>query len=69
MSRPLEIAACRAACRWLATGDRRGTERLFACEGCGSEWVVSEPWTPVDLDGAAPEAVQEERAARRRGLG
>ena len=61
----LEIAACRRLCSWSATGQRRDGERLFACSGCGSEWVVSEPWTPVDHTGEVPAAVQTERAAGR----
>ena len=67
MGRPLEIAACSSECAWSATGERLGDEPLFACGGCGSEWVPSEPWTPVDWTGAVPEPVQrvrEERAGR-----
>jgi hypothetical protein len=42
-------------------------ERLFVCAGCGSEWVASEPWTPIDWTGAIPEPVQAARRARGRG--
>lgn len=66
MSRPLEIAACRKLCSWRPTGALLDGERLFACSGCGSEWVVSQGWTPVDHTGVVPEPVQEER---RRGRG
>lgn len=66
MSRPLQIAACRSVCSWHATGELLEDDRLFACAGCGSEWVASEPWTPIDATGSVPVAVQEER---RRGRG
>jgi hypothetical protein len=62
----LEIAACRRLCSWGPTERSLGGETLFACSGCGSEWVASEPWTPIDHTGVVPEAVQAER---RRGRG
>jgi hypothetical protein len=62
----LEIAACRRLCSWTGTGELLGGERLFRCAGCGSEWVSSEPWTPIDHTGEVPEPVQAER---RRGGG
>lgn len=69
-ARSLEIAACRSACAWAATGGLLDGEELFACAGCGSEWVPSEPWTPIDWTGSVPEAVQRARAARdKRGRG
>ena len=67
VTRPLEIAGCRQECSWAATGARLAGERLFACAGCGSEWVATEPWTPVDWTGVVPEAVQDERRTRGRG--
>ncbi len=67
MTRRLEISACRSLCSWQATGDTLDGERLFACDGCGSEWVVSEPWTPIDRTGTVPEPVQEARRTRGRG--
>ena len=68
MSRPLKIAACRSVCAWDPSGERLDGEPLFACSGCGSEWVPSEPWTPIDWTGQVPERVQ--RAVReRRGRG
>ncbi|MEO5711278.1 MAG: hypothetical protein ABIQ59_15830 [Nocardioidaceae bacterium] len=67
MTRPLEIAGCRQECGWQATGEYLADERLFACAGCGSEWVASEPWTPVDWAGGVPTPVQDERRARGRG--
>jgi hypothetical protein len=66
MVRPLEISACRSQCSWQDTGQELAGEQLFACAGCGSEWVASQPWTPVDHTGAVPEPVQE---VRRRGGG
>ncbi|CAN5614437.1 hypothetical protein BH10ACT10_BH10ACT10_22610 [soil metagenome] len=67
MTRPLEIAGCRQECSWQTTGEHLADERLFACAGCGSEWVASEPWTPFDWAGAVPVAVQDERRTRGRG--
>ena len=61
MSRPLEIAACRRLCSWHDTGELLDGEALFACEGCGSEWVPSQPWTPADWTGQVPDAVAEVR--------
>jgi hypothetical protein len=65
----LEIAACRSQCSWKETDATLDGERLFACAGCGSEWVASEPWTPIDWTGAVPEAVQAARQAGRRTRG
>ena len=67
VSRPLEIRACRAECAWAARDEMLDGLPLFACTGCGSEWVASEPWTPADRDGVVPEAVQRERGRRGRG--
>ncbi|MFZ5848715.1 hypothetical protein [Nocardioides pakistanensis] len=64
--RPLRIAACRRLCSWRAAGEELGGEALFRCDGCGSEWVASQPWTPIDHTGEVPPAVQAER---RRGRG
>jgi hypothetical protein len=66
MSRPLVISACRSLCEWYKTDKRIAAETVFACIGCGSEWVATEPWTPIDHEGFVPDAVQEER---RRGRG
>ena len=65
--RPLEIAGCRQLCSWDATGEELDGEPLFACGGCGSEWVPTEPWTPADWTGEVPEPVQAARRARGRG--
>jgi hypothetical protein len=67
VTRALEIAGCRALCAWHATGDRLDGEPLFACAGCGSEWVPSQGWTPVDHAGTVPAQVAEIRRARGRG--
>lgn len=37
---------------------------LFRCRGCGSEWVRSEPWAPVDANGARHPVLVEELARR-----
>ncbi|MDX6367496.1 MAG: hypothetical protein QOK30_2572 [Nocardioidaceae bacterium] len=37
---------------------------VFACTGCGSEWIRSELWTPVDADGNVPPEVTSELARR-----
>ena len=36
--------------------ERRG-EPLFACRGCGSQWVPSEHWTPREASGEIPAEV------------
>jgi hypothetical protein len=63
---PLAMAPCRTLCSWGPTGRLRGGLPLFACSGCGSEWVRSEPWKPADADGVVPDAVLAE-AARESG--
>ncbi len=67
VTRPLHIGACRSACHWLERDETRSGEPLFGCTGCGSEWVPSEPWTPVDWTGSVPESVQRARDLRGRG--
>ena len=64
MTRPLHIAGCRSLCSWQDSGERLDGEQLFACSGCGSEWVPSEAWTPVDYTGTVPDAVAEARRGR-----
>lgn len=58
---PLAINPCQSRCAWSATGEQRDAFNVFACMGCRSEWVASEPWTPADHDGAVPAAVLQER--------
>ena len=65
-TRPLQIWPCQSICVWKPTGetwsDPSGDDlRVFACAGCGSEWVRSEPWTPIDSGGSVPPAVAVER--------
>jgi hypothetical protein len=61
---------CQSICVWAVTGevwnDGTGPDlRVFACRGCGSEWVRTEPWTPIDQSGRVPAAVASERARSR----
>ncbi len=67
--RRLRVAGCRSECAWSASGGTLGGERLFACAGCGSEWVAGQAWTPVDWQGGIPDAVRAERAERGRPAG
>lgn len=69
MTRPLQIAACRSICGWRDTGHDLDGEPLFACSGCGSEWVPSQAWTPVDYTGEVPVLVAEVRAAEEAARG
>jgi hypothetical protein len=62
------VSACRRLCSWTGVEDTLDGEPLFACAGCGSEWVPSQQWTPIDWQGEVPQPVQEaRRAARGRG--
>ena len=67
VARPLVIAGCRRLCGWQETGRQLDGEPLFACSGCGSEWVPSQPWTPIDYEGVVPAPVAEARRTRGRG--
>jgi hypothetical protein len=40
---------------------------VFTCVGCGSEWLRSELWTPIDADGHVPREITAELARRRCG--
>jgi hypothetical protein len=51
MSIGLAAHPCRQMCRWRPTDDTWAGEPLFRCTSCASEWVPSQPWTPVDADG------------------
>ncbi|MDQ1634514.1 MAG: hypothetical protein QOJ32_1323 [Frankiaceae bacterium] len=63
----LTVRPCRSLCAWeparhARTCEVRGSLPLFRCRGCGSEWVRSEPWAPIDVDGGQhPVLVQELR--------
>ncbi len=62
MSR-LRSSPCRGTCQWATKSRRLDGLALFACSGCGSQWVRTEVWTPADCDGQVPAAVRAERAA------
>ena len=53
----LRISPCRTLCDWGPTRARLDGQPLFACTGCGSQWVPSEPWTPRQADGSVPAEV------------
>jgi hypothetical protein len=65
--RSLVISPCQNQCEWDVSDEILNHEQLFACSACGSEWIASEPWTPVDADGVVPALVQEARRTRGRG--
>ncbi|HWH29712.1 MAG TPA: hypothetical protein VNU26_12230 [Mycobacteriales bacterium] len=65
----LVVHACRSLCQWAPTGSTTGGLRLFACAGCGSEWVRTEPWSPRQADGSWPPGVREELASSGPGAG
>lgn len=56
---PLRIRSCLDLCSWNRTPVERRGEPMFACRGCGSQWVPSEPWTPRESSGAVPPEVLE----------
>ncbi|HJC30460.1 MAG TPA: hypothetical protein H9759_13870 [Candidatus Dietzia intestinipullorum] len=56
---PLRIRSCRDLCSWHRTPVERRGEPMFACRGCGSQWVPSEHWTPRESSGGIPPAVLE----------
>ncbi|MPZ93305.1 MAG: hypothetical protein GEU96_00035 [Propionibacteriales bacterium] len=56
----LAVHPCQTLCAWSGTGERRAGKRLFACSGCGSEWVVGQGWTPADADGTVAAEVRAE---------
>jgi hypothetical protein len=68
--RVLAAEPCQSVCVWTRTEesvvvDAAGDPAaVFACSGCGSEWLRSEPWTPIDADGHVPPEVNAERARR-----
>jgi hypothetical protein len=61
---PLAAHPCRQQCAWRGTGQERGAEPVFRCTSCGSEWVRSQPWAPVDADGTRDPALVAEIARR-----
>jgi hypothetical protein len=52
-------------CAWSTTNEYRDAERLFRCAGCTSEWVSSEPWTPIEADGTISSELAAERSRDR----
>lgn len=58
----LAIAPCRQLCDWVTVAPAYDVTML-ACAGCGSQWVPSQAWTPVQADGTMPAAVSALRAA------
>ena len=80
-ARTVESWPCQSVCVWAPTGetwrapggaepaDASGGQdlRVFACAACGSEWVRTEAWTPIDAHGVVPEAVLAERRIGTRG--
>lgn len=64
--RPLAQQPCRQLCDWSATGESIGELPVFACAGCGSEWIRSEGWTPRQWDGTQLAVIEAEAARRRR---
>ena len=53
----LRVRSCLDLCNWNKTPVERRGEPLFACRGCGSQWVPSEHWTPRDASGHIPPEV------------
>ena len=66
---PLTVSACRSLCDWARTPSSYEGLPLFACRGCGSQWVRSEPWAPRQADGSWPPGVREELSAGADGAG
>lgn len=60
----LAAHACRSLCSWHMTRKELGGLPVLACRGCGSQWVRSEPWTPIDHTGRIPDAVRDELKKR-----
>jgi hypothetical protein len=66
----LAVQPCRAVCEWRPAGRSVGPHPLHECRGCGSQWLATEGWTPVDADGTVPPTVLASRArARASGTG
>jgi hypothetical protein len=68
-TRVLAAEPCQSVCVWTRTGesvvDAAGdAAAVFACSGCGSEWLRSELWTPIDADGHVPPEITAELARR-----
>ncbi|MCW2665533.1 MAG: hypothetical protein JWN57_495 [Frankiales bacterium] len=57
---PLTVSPCQTLCDWRRTRACREGLPLFACTGCGSQWVRTQPWSPRQADGSWPDGVREE---------
>lgn len=64
MPHSLKVTPCNETCDWRPNGEVRNAELVFACAGCGSEWVRSAGWTPRNLDGSIGASVQAELEKR-----
>ena len=60
----LTVSPCRRLCSWGPTRATYDGLPLFACGGCGSQWVRTEPWSPRQADGSWPPGVREELEQR-----
>lgn len=60
----LAVHPCKSLCSWRSTPARLDELPVLACQGCGSQWVRSEPWTPIDHTGRIPDVVRTELAQR-----
>jgi len=56
---PLLVFPCRQRCDWTAV-EQRPHGRLFACNGCGSQWERGQGWTPRQADGTQPPGIAAE---------
>ena len=67
-SPPLRVKPCRGECAWREAPDRKRRSAedlaLFECAGCGTQWVRSLAWTPIDADGTVTSAVAQEAERR-----
>ena len=55
---------CLRLCDWDVTGAVRDDLVVFACSGCASQWVRTEPWAPCDDDGTRKPALLAELRRR-----
>ncbi|MDI2028534.1 hypothetical protein QFW96_07920 [Saccharopolyspora sp. TS4A08] len=60
----LAVHACRSLCSWHRTPKELNGLPLLACRGCGSQWIRSEAWTPIDHTGRIPDDVRAELRER-----
>ncbi|SHG07810.1 hypothetical protein [Streptoalloteichus hindustanus] len=60
----LAVHPCRSLCSWHRTRAELDGLPVVACRGCGSQWVRTEPWTPIDSTGRIPDVVRAEVARR-----